>query len=121
MNCFKILDKPGYCNKHKHLEAEAIQRKKEYFERLSLKKEEYKHLYNDSRWNKLRVKIINERRCCELCHSTQSLEVHHLIKHYGDETLFFDENNIQLLCKACHSKENARQAREGKNNPRGGK
>jgi 5-methylcytosine-specific restriction endonuclease McrA len=34
----------------------------------------------------------------------------HVKPHRGDRSLFFDENNLQCLCKACHDK--AKQAEE---------
>lgn len=30
-------------------------------------------------------------------------EVDHIIPHRGDTALFWDENNLQTLCKSCHS------------------
>jgi hypothetical protein len=30
--------------------------------------------------------------------------IHHRRAHYGDEVLFFDENNLQALSAECHNK-----------------
>jgi 5-methylcytosine-specific restriction protein A len=35
--------------------------------------------------------------------------VDHIVSHHGDEALFWDEDNLQALCKSCHDKKTARE------------
>lgn len=52
-------------------------------------------------WKDKKRKVIKRDRCCRLCGSTKSLQVHHIhYKNVGDEPL----EDLTLLCKSCHSK-----------------
>ena len=53
-------------------------------------------------WRELKEKIKAERGAkCELCGSLGKLDLHHIIsrKNKGKDT----EDNLQLLCRACHA------------------
>ena len=72
---------------------------------------EYRKLYKTARWRRLRVQVIQrDMGTCQRCkvpvvyHSTspRSAVVHHVKAHKGDEVLFFDESNTELVCKQCH-------------------
>lgn len=39
----------------------------------------------------------------------QSLHADHIIPHHGDQTLFEDMANLQLLCRQCHSAKTMRE------------
>lgn len=62
-------------------------------------------LYRSYRWKQLRAKIIKAHPFCSVCSSTDNLSVHHIVPPKGDEALFFDENNLVVLCMKCHNKE----------------
>ena len=34
-------------------------------------------------------------------------DVDHIVPHRGDARLLYDENNLQSLCKSCHSRKTA--------------
>jgi 5-methylcytosine-specific restriction endonuclease McrA len=40
---------------------------------------------------------------------TPTQEVDHIVPHLGDKDLFWDEKNLQALCKPCHSAKTARE------------
>jgi 5-methylcytosine-specific restriction enzyme A len=67
--------------------------------------------YKTARWQKLRMKVlIRDRFTCQMAGcgriepDTSQLVADHKIQHHGDEALFWDENNLQCLCKTCHDK-----------------
>jgi len=75
------------------------------------------------RWRKLRRKIIARDLCrCRFCgvivssgrSSPNAAEVDHIIPHRGDEKLFWDETNLQTLCKNCHGMVKQRRERSGR-------
>jgi 5-methylcytosine-specific restriction endonuclease McrA len=59
-------------------------------------------LYNTSQWRSLRKEKIKECPYCELCGAESNLEVHHKVPPEGNEELFFNRDNLQVVCSACH-------------------
>lgn len=49
------------------------------------------------------------KRCEEQGRLTSAAVTDHVIPHYGDQTLFWDESNWQALCKSCHDAKTARE------------
>ena len=69
------------------------------------------------KWNKIqRDKLTAIHGGCEICNSTQRLEVHHIVPVSQDESLAFDESNVQLLCQKCHKEAHKKQGWQ-KGNP----
>lgn len=101
-----------YCEKHQ----------KEVDSDYNKNSRPYKHLYNSSRWRKLRLQFLSAHPLCETCkkHSVikASEVVDHSRPHKGNERLFWDDSNWQALCKSCHdrktAKEDGRWGRKGK-------
>jgi 5-methylcytosine-specific restriction protein A len=69
----------------------------------------WKRWYNTARWRALRLRIFlrdlytcQNPDCGRLIGNTALLVCDHIIPHRGDERLFWDETNLQTLCKACH-------------------
>ncbi len=67
--------------------------------------------YKTARWQKLRMSVLvrdlftcQMKGCCRIEADTSQLVADHKIPHHGDETLFWNENNLQCLCKSCHDK-----------------
>lgn len=63
--------------------------------------------YHTTRWANLRSKIRARdlytcRMCGCMCAGKGQSAVDHIKSHNGDESLFWDEDNLQLLCKPCH-------------------
>jgi 5-methylcytosine-specific restriction protein A len=90
--CAALLDKSGYCNKHR------IEKPAPFQNAVKSNKE----LYSTMQWNKLRAKLLEEQSSCFKCGSIDNLHVHHIIPPRGDKELFFDTNNLVVICSKCH-------------------
>lgn len=76
--------------------------------------------YKTSRWQKLRMSILirdgftcQRSGCGRLTADTSQLVADHREPHRGDASLFWDEGNLQCLCKACHDRHKQREERRG--------
>lgn len=65
--------------------------------------------YNTTRWRKLRLNILKRDRftcqwpgCGRVTGDTSQLVADHRRPHRGDAALFWDEDNLETLCKPCH-------------------
>lgn len=84
-----------------------------YITPRSWKYKTYRKLLNCYRWQQLRRKKFTANPVCEACAAagrvTPTEEVHHIIPVESGATeaemkkLAYDYNNLQSLCKACHS------------------
>lgn len=105
------LTSERYCEKHKKLVDVDYDKNSRPF----------KHLYNTSRWRKLRKEFLAEHQFCEECKKigvySPAVIVDHVKAHKGNERLFWDESNWQGLCKSHHdmktAKEDGRWGRKG--------
>lgn len=57
--------------------------------------------------------------CGKVEGDTSLLVADHKIPHRGDPSLFWDENNLQCLCKACHDSAKQTQERKIRSTPGG--
>lgn len=66
--------------------------------------------YN-SKWRRLRATVLRDQplcvRCLPLGFVKAATDVDHIVPHKGNMTLFWDRNNLQPLCKSCHSHKTA--------------
>ena len=65
--------------------------------------ENYKRFIRSNEWQKIRERIIHDRRYkCEKCGFDKKLHVHHVtyIRFGGNEL----DEDLKLLCKKCHKK-----------------
>lgn len=74
----------------------------------------YHAWYKTAAWRKLRWKVlVRDRFTCQICGSVEGRKgqqiADHRQPHRGDEALFWDENNLQCLCKTCHDGTKQRQ------------
>lgn len=82
----------------------------------SLDLEPLRRLYSTARWRRLRLKIIarDANTCqmptCGVVRPPSGLVCDHVKPHRGDLALFWNEENLQTLCKPCH--DNAKQRDE---------
>lgn len=99
--CQKTIDKPTYCAVHQQV-AEARDKAKK-----NNHKTEFTKLYNWE-WRKFRARYVKEHPLCVHCLKegklTPTQDVDHIIAHEGNKERFWDESNLQALCKSCHSK-----------------
>jgi 5-methylcytosine-specific restriction endonuclease McrA len=65
--------------------------------------------YKLARWKRLRLVIFARdlftcqmEGCGRIEGDTSQLVADHIRQHRGDERLFWDEGNLQTLCKPCH-------------------
>ena len=91
-----------YCAEHA-AQAEARKKETRLFEGTRRKASaEYNALYHGKRWRELRAAFLAEHPACAMCGAPASV-VDHIAPHRGDESLFYDEGNLQALCASCHS------------------
>jgi 5-methylcytosine-specific restriction protein A len=95
-----VLVKSGRCAKH---QAADVQRDPDV-----------KKLYNDPRWQVMRVAQLSEQPWCADCLSEDekhvyATDVDHIQPHRGDPELFFDPGNVQSLCHVHHSRKTAQE------------
>jgi 5-methylcytosine-specific restriction protein A len=77
--------------------------------------------YKTARWRALRLAVFVRdgfkcqwRGCGRVQGDVSQLVADHVVRHRGDERLFWDMNNLQTLCKTCHdSKKQAQERRQG--------
>ncbi|UEM09030.1 HNH endonuclease [Bradyrhizobium barranii subsp. barranii] len=69
----------------------------------------WKRWYKTARWQALRLSVFQRdlftcqrTECGHLEGNTALLVCDHIKPHRGDERLFWDDANLQTLCKACH-------------------
>lgn len=74
--------------------------------------------YATTRWRKLRMAILTRDlftcqrpECGRTIADTSQLVADHKVPHRGDEALFWDEGNLQTLCRACHDGVKQREER----------
>lgn len=68
-------------------------------------------IYKTPRWKSLRSHVIDSEPVCRMCRAdgvfTAAVVVDHITPHRGDLSLFWDETNLQPLCKQCHDRKTA--------------
>jgi 5-methylcytosine-specific restriction endonuclease McrA len=76
--------------------------------------QEYRKLYKTKAWSALRKRVLlrdgfkcQHKGCGAFVKNgrlhPRSAVVHHLTPHKGDLDLFYDIDNLQLVCWTCHS------------------
>lgn len=70
-------------------------------------KQPWRAWYNSPRWTALRDRIrVRDMFTCGMCRRACSGKgqsaVDHRIPHHGDPRMFWDDDNLWLLCKPCH-------------------
>jgi 5-methylcytosine-specific restriction protein A len=62
--------------------------------------------------------MLSEHPLCVECERqgriTPATVVDHIVPHKGNLELFWDENNLQAICKRCHDGKTAGEGRWGK-------
>lgn len=67
-----------------------------------------KSLYATKQWQDIRRLVLRSSPLCVVCKKAGRFvaaeHVDHIKPHKGDEATFFDVENLQSLCKPCHSR-----------------
>lgn len=69
----------------------------------------YSHLYDHKDWKKLRAIHKRKEPYCKECGTPYNLMVDHIEPHNGDIDLFFNENNLQTMCRSCHNRKTSKE------------
>ncbi|MCZ4351544.1 HNH endonuclease [Roseovarius aestuarii] len=77
---------------------------------------EWRRWYKTARWQRLRWSVlVRDLFTCQMCSKveldTSLLVADHTVRHRGDADLFWDETNLQCLCKHCHDSHKQRAER----------
>lgn len=71
--------------------------------------------YSSPVWRALRAQALTASPWCAACLAdgryTPATEVDHVTPHRGDWTLFTDSDNLQPLCRPCHSRKTMAEMR----------
>ena len=102
VGCISKSIKKGLCSKHQPSSNLLPQNDKS--KRI---RKDYHNLYNTTAWKRLRLQLLSRRPICQRCKKynkiTTAIDVDHIQEHKGNRDLFFNINNLQALCKSCHS------------------
>lgn len=106
IGCNKTIDHKGYCETHQWMQEENDRAR---FDRAVVRRDPAeKKLYQSARWRALRHAVIaRDGGRCRVCGSTTRLQVDHIYPWEGSEELFYNEQNLQVLCHHCHSQKTA--------------
>lgn len=81
-------------------------------------RQEWRRWYKTARWQRLRMSVLIRdlftcQRCWRIEADTSQLVADHRRAHRGDEALFWDQLNLQCLCKRCHDSAKQREEHRG--------
>jgi len=95
------LTRKRFCQKH----AELDKKKSRQYDRERDQTEERKW-YHSTRWRKASKAFLDENPLCAEClrkgRDTAAYLIDHIKPHNGDYNLFWNQENWQELCNACH-------------------
>lgn len=63
--------------------------------------------YHSKAWRRLRLVILWTHPICQRCSKEPACDVHHVIERERRPDLQLDPDNLEALCKACHSRHTA--------------
>lgn len=81
---------------------------------IDLKRKERQKIYQDVRWQRLRVAYLADHPLCEECLANgvtrEAVDVHHVVSFMTAEgveriELALNYDNLKALCKECHQAE----------------
>ena len=108
----KICLKPGcgraavqgkdYCQRHI-----SLQDSRKVFTKRG-KSAKWHSLYETSEWRKRRREFLKKYPICFICGKPATI-ADHITPHRGDLSLFYDEQNLQPMCQACHSRKTLKE------------
>ncbi len=86
---------------------------KERAEAESRRPNAYRRMYGPE-WQSLRKLVALRdgyqcRQCGRLCYRKGDMHIDHIVPHKGNPDLFWDLDNLQVLCASCHSTKTAKE------------
>ena len=98
LGCIERSVEKGYCTHHMNNTTDAPKKRI---------RPDYDGLYNTAWWRRTRKYLLASSPLCARCAyydvTTPAIDVDHIEMHRGNETLFYDYNNLQPMCRSCHS------------------
>ena len=74
-------------------------------------------LYDKRRWRRERRAYLARNPLCVMCEAvgktSLATTVDHVVPHRGDETLFWNQDNWQALCKRHHDRDKQQDEKRG--------
>lgn len=71
--------------------------------------------YSSSRWQKLRRFMLATHPFCAVCQRVLATELDHIVSATEDKPeLWYDTDNLQTICRACHAEKTARASVEAR-------
>ena len=70
-------------------------------------KAERDRFYTGARWTRLRKRYLSKHPLCERCEAAgrvePAIDVHHQVERLDAPQLAYSEDNLEALCKPCHT------------------
>lgn len=105
VGCRKLV-RSGFCDDH----GASRQHAKKVYDKARGSSTQRGYNY---RWQKSRLVFLDEHPLCVYCQRegrvVVATVVDHVIPHKGDQSIFWDRDNWQSLCKQCHDRKTATQ------------
>lgn len=110
---FRLPDSK-YCEKHREAgeaREEAWKRSRNEKRKDSFEKAKRANstMYHTAQWRHLRAEAIADHPFCSRCGNKDNLQAHHRIPPRGDASLFYNRNNIEIICADCHRRITAQE------------
>ena len=101
--CPNLVEAGRYCQEHKGNERQG---QKQYDER---RPKTAARGYDSKRWRKLRQMVLNNEPLCRTCQEQGLLVPATEVDHIDGDVRNMSWDNLQPLCKSCHSRKTARE------------
>lgn len=99
----KHCEAPGCKAMSKYRRCEIHRRMAERIYDSSPQRKQARKVLDTARWRRLRLMHLRNNPLCNLCGKPAN-QVDHIIARKADEDLTFDADNLQSLCRACHTR-----------------
>jgi 5-methylcytosine-specific restriction enzyme A len=96
-----IDPKETYCKYHKSLKTQQMNQQRT--------DKESKRYYRLAHWRKLRAQILREEPLCRECYRRGIITIATEVDHIDGNRYNLSRENLQPLCKSCHSRKTAKE------------
>ena len=59
-------------------------------------------VFQNRKFNRIKDQLLKENDRCVVCGGRDNLEPHHIIPCHVHDPIFFDKDNIRIICRTCH-------------------